>query len=111
MVLLKPVFPVIDYIVNYDYIAKELCENKAKPMLHCNGKCHLKKELARAANDNKSSQEKKAFSGEAEFILPLVPDFTPLIAVVAGARGYISCPDLYKGRNIAAVFHPPLVIC
>ncbi len=36
-----------DYELNKDYISKNLCENKAKPMLHCNGKCHLKKELAK----------------------------------------------------------------
>ncbi len=36
-----------DYQINKEYISKNLCENKAKPMLHCNGKCHLKKELAK----------------------------------------------------------------
>ena len=45
---LKPIFPVLDYIINYDYIANELCENKAKPELKCNGKCHLVNELAQA---------------------------------------------------------------
>ncbi len=51
--LVKPVFPVIDYVVNYDYIAKVLCENKAKPELKCNGKCQLMKELAKAAEEEK----------------------------------------------------------
>lgn len=35
-----------DYEINKDYISKNLCENKAKPMMHCNGKCHLHKQLA-----------------------------------------------------------------
>ncbi|MBX9808301.1 MAG: hypothetical protein K2X95_10950, partial [Flavobacteriaceae bacterium] len=51
--LLKPVFPVIDYIVNYEYISKVLCVNKDKPKMHCNGKCHLMKELAKAAENEK----------------------------------------------------------
>ena len=50
---LKPIFPVLDYIINYDYIANELCENKAKPELKCNGKCHLVNELAKASEDDK----------------------------------------------------------
>ena len=28
---LKPILPVVDYIVNYEYISKVLCVNKAKP--------------------------------------------------------------------------------
>ena len=39
--LLKPTLPVIDYIVNYEYITKVLCINKAKPKLQCNGKVRL----------------------------------------------------------------------
>jgi hypothetical protein len=35
-----------NYEINKDYISKNLCENKAKPMMHCNGKCHLHKQLA-----------------------------------------------------------------
>ncbi len=35
-----------NYEINKDYISKNFCVNKAKPMMHCNGKCHLKKELA-----------------------------------------------------------------
>lgn len=48
---LKPVFPVFQYAVNYDYIVAELCEQKAVTNNTCNGKCHLKKELAKASTD------------------------------------------------------------
>jgi len=46
--MLKPITPVIVYYIDYDYIVSELCENKAKPVLQCNGKCHLAKELKKA---------------------------------------------------------------
>lgn len=49
VMLAKPILPVADYIINYDYISKVLCENKAKPELKCNGKCQLMKELAKAS--------------------------------------------------------------
>ena len=65
-IFLKPIFPVIEYVVNYEYISKVLCENKAKPMMHCNGKCHLMKELAKAAeNEN--------------LLLPIKKDILPLL--------------------------------
>ena len=67
--LLKPVLPVIDYVVNYEYISKVLCVNKAKPKLKCNGKCHLMKELAKASENEKPiSSDKKIASQELEVL-------------------------------------------
>lgn len=45
VMLVKPLWPVMEYVVNYDYIAQVLCENKDKPQLQCNGKCYLAKQL------------------------------------------------------------------
>ena len=50
--LLKPLWPVADYIVNYDYIVNVLCENKDKPQLNCDGKCYLAKQLAKEIEDD-----------------------------------------------------------
>ena len=38
------------YTVNKTYVAEELCQNKARPELKCNGKCYLAKQL-RATED------------------------------------------------------------
>ena len=63
VLFLKPILPVIDYAVNYEYISKVLCINKAKPELKCNGKCHLMQELAKASDDDKPlSSDKKQSS-------------------------------------------------
>ena len=43
--IFRPVMPVVEYVVNYDYVATVLCENVDKPELQCNGKCHVAKEL------------------------------------------------------------------
>ncbi len=62
-----------DYNLNKTTIAKKYCENKAKPKMHCDGKCHLKKQLKKEekkeqAPSSKESKEKfesltgKAFS-------------------------------------------------
>jgi hypothetical protein len=53
--MLRPIAPIIDYVVNQDYIAEFLCINKDKPELECNGKCHLKKELQKTQEDTQQS--------------------------------------------------------
>lgn len=45
----RPVLPVIDYVFNYEYIATELCVNRDRPEMHCNGKCYLMKSMAQEA--------------------------------------------------------------
>ena len=62
LMLARPAIPFMEYIINYDYIVKELCENKEKPQLKCNGKCHLKKELAKTAAVEKNSTSDKKLS-------------------------------------------------
>ncbi|MGO3183846.1 MAG: hypothetical protein ACTIJ9_13550 [Aequorivita sp.] len=55
--LFKPMLPLLEYAVFYDYIKNELCVNKDKPEMECNGKCYLKKELAKAS-DSERDQDK-----------------------------------------------------
>jgi len=39
---------LIDYQLNKEYITNTLCENRDKPMMHCNGKCRLMKKMQQA---------------------------------------------------------------
>lgn len=66
--LFKPVLPVLEYIVLYDYIKEELCINKAKPEIKCNGKCHLAKEMAKASDTENNGQDKKHLSTETNIV-------------------------------------------
>ncbi len=52
IMMVKPLWPVAEYIANYDYIKNVLCENKDKPMLNCDGKCYLAKQLAKESEEN-----------------------------------------------------------
>lgn len=36
---------LLNYEINKEYIAKNLCENRSKPTLNCKGHCQLKKQL------------------------------------------------------------------
>ena len=58
-ILIKPLWPLVEYCVNYDYIKNELCENKAKPMLNCDGKCYLAKQLAKESKGEEDNPFKK----------------------------------------------------
>ena len=110
--LLKPVFPVLEYVVNYDYIVSELCENKANPELQCNGKCHLAKELAKASyDDSTNSSEKKVVAQQYEVVY-----FQEIEAIVLRFyKGTIttpvlnSCTNNYIHLGIKGVFRPPIL--
>lgn len=48
---------IIHWSLNQAQIAATSCENKAKPSLNCNGKCHLKKALIQ--DDDKTNSNSK----------------------------------------------------
>ena len=50
--LIRPVVPVVDYFVNFEYIAEVLCLKKEVPESSCNGKCYLMQQI----EDNKSDR-------------------------------------------------------
>jgi hypothetical protein len=68
---LKPLWPLAEYVMNYEYIATVLCENREVPEMQCNGKSYLSKMLA----------QQQAQDQENPFESPLVKaDHGPMIA-------------------------------
>ena len=111
--LLKPIFPVIDYVVNYDYISKVLCINKERPKLNCNGKCYLMKELAKnSESENPVSNNKKIVSQETVIVFcEEINTFTLTpIYFQKNKRANSNYSNLYSYKISNAVFHPPTVI-
>ena len=110
---LKPIFPVIDYAINYDYITEVLCINKAKPELHCNGKCHLMKELAKAADDDKplTSDKKQNANQLVDVIVAEVISCHFAILDFTASKGSTSgYANLYSHLDCDAIFHPPIFL-
>ncbi|MFH7005716.1 hypothetical protein [Flavobacterium bizetiae] len=110
-IIFRPAFPFLDYVVNYHYIATELCENKNVPKLGCNGKCHLKKELAKAyKNDIPASGEKKSETGEAMFLF-----FTnfPIFIFDRKLKSIQKVNSIYKNLyshlDSVFLFRPPVI--
>jgi hypothetical protein len=111
--LLKPVFPVIDYVVNYEYISKVLCVNKDKPKMHCNGKCHLMKELAKASENEKPiSSDKKNATQESEVLFYEEIKSFKITSIYLGdkQKNNSNYSNLYSFLNSILVFRPPTFI-
>ena len=55
LMLARPLWPIAEYIMNYDYISNVLCENKNRPQLECDGKCYLAEMLAKESKQNEEN--------------------------------------------------------
>ena len=108
--LFRPIFPVLNYVVNYEYISNELCENKEKPELQCNGKCHLKAELAKASKDTvPASQETKNTVALEILFLETLCEYKFNRIFVEKEKVSISYSKLYFRLHSTGIFHPPTV--
>ena len=78
LAIFQPLYPILEYVIHYDYIVEELCENRDKPVLACNGKCYLGKQI--------SATEKK--NQEDPVPVPPPVDFDKLITVQNSPPSY-----------------------
>jgi hypothetical protein len=99
---------VVDFALNQATITARFCVNKARPALHCDGKCYFAKKLKQ-----QEDRENKAPSPLKERLEMLPATFggwqAPAVARVPQAAGRYAL--LVPGRYAAplsAVFHPPL---
>ncbi|MEG2077347.1 hypothetical protein SAMN05421796_101522 [Chryseobacterium piscicola] len=108
-IAIRPVLPLINYAVNYDYIVKNLCENRKLMESDCKGKCFVKKELAKTEKQSNNSQNIK---------IPGLDIFLSLdvFAFSDHSQSYIKLEkynpyntDFYTSDYFSKIFHPPLV--
>jgi hypothetical protein len=98
----------LQYDLNKEYIATNLCENKDKPAMHCSGKCHLKKQLTHA-NDTGNPQNQKTTSQSVgvdyfEEIFPISFSCRNEITIDFKSYKNLSLPVGFHGN----IFHPPI---
>ena len=71
VMLLRPLWPIVNYVANYDYIVENFCINKDKPELECNGQCYLMKQLAEQTDEDQTNpfeKQKKSESSEIVYL-------------------------------------------
>lgn len=95
------------YEMNQKYIASTLCENRAKPWLHCNGKCFLMKKIKQAEEKEKSEERQtgKNLFREAIANQPIKITFNTLLISVL----YTPYPYFILPQKASTIFHPPQV--
>ena len=103
--LLKPLYPIIEYINNYDYIVEVLCENTDRPTMQCDGKCYLAKLLAEETEHTKNPFAEKTYKYEIHQIFSEVEttDFPNLIISI---KSFID-PKMSHGLLWAGDWAPP----
>lgn len=97
---------VINYYTNTSAFAKN-CVNKARPKLHCNGKCQMMKKLQEEERREEQAPERK---GENEITICLASFFidTPEVPVkfVTQLNGLYHSKWNCINYNVE-IFHPP----
>lgn len=106
----RPLIPLVEYAVNYDYISTVLCINKSKPELHCNGKCYVSKELAKTNDSDSSPLNKTKSSGQKIIDICTLPE----IISIQKAEKFLSVnfnflyETAYSFLFLKHIFKPPV---
>lgn len=108
---LGPEVLVLNYQLNKAAITAQYCVNKTRPQLHCNGKCHLAKQLRKAEGGDKKAP--------AETLAKVKYEVLPTAAFALAAPRWWPRPTRQFARPQVArctagagpgVFRPPLVL-
>jgi len=102
---LSGLFVFAGFEINSSYIAKELCVNKNKPELHCNGKCYLINKLKQAQEKEQKQEHQfqKVQLQEAIVTLPFV--FKQYVIAATSFR--IPLTTGMPVAKVNSIFHPP----
>lgn len=102
-------FVMLEFFLNQDYIAQNLCENRDKPKMHCNGKCHLTKQLKETDRKNQENPERRNDNKSEYYYVSLA--FSELTSKYI----FINSPQYHRQTIGCPVdhsygfFHPPTV--
>jgi hypothetical protein len=91
--------------LNRNYIVSELCINRDKPQLHCNGKCYLMRKLKQAEQKEKNRDLENQRS---MFQLGIVVErlsFSPFLVTIG--KEYRSEIPFRLPQFAADIFQPP----
>ena len=106
---LRTAMPILDYAVNYDYISTQLCENRARPELRCNGKCYVKKEILKFSENQNAKESKVQIKSIDVFVVCVVSEFFADLSVEKKVENnFQNCFNLKIKPFDESIFHPPI---
>lgn len=98
---------VVGFYANQDYIAKNLCVNRDKPQMHCNGHCQLCKRLAREDGQDKSNPDSRPDHSSEVLFCQEFPVTSPAPGGITATRAYPLSSSGSPVDRSSAFFHPP----
>ena len=102
-------YAYVGFTINHNYIAENLCVNKSRAWMHCEGKCYLMKKIKQAAENEKKQQAKDNLSRIqlSFFHEPFQPSMTNPVAMEFCGK----LPSFYKfqycSTDLESIFRPP----
>ena len=113
---LQGLFTIVNWKMNQAELTAKYCVNKAKPMLKCNGKCFLAKQLKKQEEQEKAEFNKKSKSqvpkfkkikeGEVFNDIQAV-DYSLAVQNTINRKPTISFSVEYSFDEISKCFQPP----
>lgn len=97
-----------DYRLNTQSYATN-CENKARPQMHCNGKCQMMKKIEQENKKDQQNPERKTSNrGEISFYLPslfiAIDFFSFEVSTTKKEFSYVAGHGI---ERLSLIFHPP----
>ncbi len=99
-------FIIADYYTNTkSYVAN--CENKARPQMHCNGKCQMIKKISSEEKKDQQSPERKDNKNDITLFCKSFPAFITFFYAQPSKlfSSKTACKEIKMPRS---VFHPPV---
>ena len=97
---------VFNFYVTQRKIAATVCENRYRPMLHCDGKCQLAKKIKQEENKNNQNPERKP-ENKNEVISSKSFFITGLFVIPINNTLYKNYIEKKLSNTPPSVFHPP----
>lgn len=94
-----------DYELNKGFIAKNLCENRTRPWLHCNGECQLMKKLRQEEKKDQSNPNRKQENNNEVYPFRSFVEYVFIAPVLGRVTSIENCSKPVD-RSIS-IFHPP----
>lgn len=69
--MMRPLVPIVDYLVHFDYVVEKLCKNKDKPFLKCYGSCYVSEKMASDNYLDFNKHKKNSENSKVEVFAPV----------------------------------------
>lgn len=114
LMLIKPLWPLAEYAINYNYIIENLCENRDRPFLNCDGKCYLAKQLAKESEGtDKNPFENRPSKTDIQFVISLdlsVHFGLDPADVALALNNFNTSNNLFSTLFLTDISHPPELV-